>query len=219
MDEDYIRTISYHNSGKKVRLNALLNVSKKVNSLGIRFSLKNKFSYNAANSVINFELNNVVSKDYLVSFMVQNNRKRRVDLKAGATYKINNTSFSIENNQDRQFTNQKYFGMIDFDVSKRLNINTQFYYIIYIDNGFSIQQEIPIWNAAMSYSLSKNNNIIKLVLIDLLDKNIDVYRRSTLNYFEETNLQSLGRYVVLSYTYKLNSGNKRSKKTKRDKKK
>lgn len=214
IDEDYIRTTSYQNSGTKTRFNALLNVTKKVNGLGVRFILKNKYSYNAVNSVVNFELNKVVSQDYLVNLIVQNNRKRRVDLKAGATYIVNNTSFSIENNLDRKFTTQKYFGMIDFDVSKRLNINTQFDYIVYTDNSFSIQQKTPIWNAAMSYSLSKNNNIVKLVFIDLLDRNIDVYRRSTLNYFEETNLQSLGRYAVLSYTYKLNAGNKRSKKSK-----
>ena len=97
---------------------------------------------------------------------MQNNRKRKVDLKGGETYQRNNTSFSIKNNLDREFTSQKYFGMIDFDVSKRFNINTQLDYIIYTDNSFSIQQKIPIWNAAMSYSLSKNNNIIKIVLID-----------------------------------------------------
>ena len=136
----------------------------------------------------------------------------KVDLKAGATYSINNTSFSIEKDLNRKFTTQKYFGMIDFDVTKKLNINTQFDYIVYTDNSFSIRQEIPIWNASMSYSISRNNNIIKLVLIDLLDKNVDVFRRSTQNYFEETNLQSLGRYVVLSYTYKLNSGKRKKKK-------
>jgi len=103
--------------------------------------------------------------------------------------------------------------MIDFDITKRLNVNTQLDYIVYADNSFSIMQKIPIWNAAVSYSLSKNNNIIKLVLIDLLNRNIDVFRRSTQNFFEETNLESLGRYVVLSYTYKLNNRNKKRKKS------
>jgi len=84
---------------------------------------------------------------------MQNNRKRKVDLKGGETYQRNNTSFSIKNNLDREFTSQKYFGMIGFDVSKIFNINTRFDYIIYTDNGFSIQQKTPIWNAAMSYSL------------------------------------------------------------------
>ncbi|MCL7762971.1 outer membrane beta-barrel protein [Polaribacter sp. Z014] len=215
IDDDYIRTVSYQNSGKKTRFNALANLTKKVNSLGLRLSLKSKYSYNAANSIVNYELNNVASKDYLTSLLIQNNSKRKVDLKAGATYILNNTSFSIEKDLDRKFTTQKYFGMVDFDISKRLNINTQFDYLVYTDNKFLIRQEIPIWNAAISYSLSAKNNIIKLVLIDLLDRNVDVYRRSTLNYFEETNLQSLGRYVVLSYTYKLNTGNKKPKKHRR----
>ena len=212
INDDFIRTISYQNSGKKTRFNALTNVSKKINKLGVRFSLKNKYSYNAANSVVNFELNNVVSQDFLVNFLVQNTNKRKIDLKAGATYRTNNTSFSLEKDLNRKFTTQKYFGMIDFDISKRFNFNTQLDYIVYTDNNFSIRQEIPIWNAAISYSLSKKNNIVKLVFIDLLNKNIDVFRRSTLNFFEETNLQSLGRYVVLSYTYRLNSSNKKKKK-------
>ncbi len=58
----------------------------------------------------------------------------------------------------------------------------------------------------------KKNSIVKLVLIDLLDKNVDIYRNSTTNFFEETTSESLGRYVILSYTYKLNGS--RSKKEK-----
>ena len=208
INDDFIRTISYQNSGKKTRFNVLINLSKKVNKLGVRFSLKNKYSYTAANSVVNFELNNLVSQDYLINFLVQNTNKRKIDLKVGATYITNNTSFSLEKDLNRKFTTQKYFGMVDFDISKRFNFNTQLDYIIYTDKNFSIQQKIPILNAAMSYSLSPKNNIIKLVFIDLLNKNIDVFRRSTLNYFEETNLQSLGRYVLLSYTYRLNSKKK-----------
>ena len=68
VNKDYIRTLSYQNNGKRVKLIALVNLSEKLNSWGVRFSLKNKLSYNAANSVVNFELNNVVSKDYLVKF-------------------------------------------------------------------------------------------------------------------------------------------------------
>lgn len=212
IDEDFIRTSSFQNNGTKERFLAQFNFGKKVNSLGLRFNIKNRFKYNTVNSVVNFDLNKVVSEDFLTSFIVQNSRKRKMDLKAGVTYQINNTSFSIENNLNRKYTTQKYFGMIDFDLSKRLNFNTQFDYIIYADNNFSIRQELPIWNAAMSYSLTSKNNIVKLVFIDLLNRNIDVFRRSTLNYFEETNLQSLGRYIVFSYTYRLNNGYKKKKK-------
>ncbi|MEN8703390.1 MAG: outer membrane beta-barrel protein [Polaribacter sp.] len=211
IEDDFIRTSSYQNKGIRQRFNAQLDFGKKVSNFGIRFNFKNKFSYREENSVVNFDLNNVVSQDYLTSFIIQNTSKRTIDLKAGATYGLNNTDFSIENDLNRKYTTQKYFGMVDFDISKKFNFNTQLDYIVYDDNNFSIHQEIPIWNAAISYSLTNRNNIVKLVFIDLLNKNRDVFRRSTLNYFEETTLQSLGRYIVLSYTYKLNAKNKKRK--------
>lgn len=206
IDSDFIRTSSFQNNGKKEQFRAEGSFTKKFIKLGVRISLKNSYLYNSANSIVNFNLNNVVSENFSTNFIIQNNNKRKVDLKAGIFYSENNTDFSLENNLNRKFTTQKYFGMIDFDVTKKLNFNTQLDYIIYKDNTFSIRQEIPIWNAAMSYSLSKNNNIVKFVLIDLLNKNVDIFRRSTINFFEETTSQSLRRYIILSYTYKLNSG-------------
>ena len=101
--------------------------------------------------------------------------------------------------------------MFDLDITEKLNFNTQFDYVIYTDDKFTSNQELPIWNASVSYAFSKNNNILKLVLIDLLDKNIDLYRRSTQNFFEETTSESLGRYVILSYTYRLNGYKKKKK--------
>ena len=211
IDNDFIRTSSYQNNGTRKRFNAQIDFGKKINKLGVRLNLKNKLSSRQENSIVNFDLNNVVSQDFLTSFIIQNTSKRRIDLKAGATYSINNTSFSIENDLNRKYTSQKYFGMVDFDINRRFNFNTQLDYIIYNDNRFSIHQEIPIWNAALSYSITKRNNIVKLVFIDLLNKNIDIFRRSTLNYFEETSLQSLGRYIILSYTFRLNNVKRKKK--------
>lgn len=212
IDDDFVRTISFENNGTRERFRGETNFSKRFSKLGFRVSLQNKYDFNSVNSIVNFNVNKVTSQDFTSNFIIQNNRKRNVDLKAGALYSVNNTSFSIENNLDRKFTTQKYFGMIDIDANKKLNLNTQLDYIIYTDRNFGIRQELPIWNAAMSYSLAKQNHIVKLVLIDLLNKNIDIFRRSTINFFEETTSQSLGRYIILSYTFKLNASYKHSKK-------
>lgn len=211
IDDNYIRTSSFQNNGERHRLNAQVRFSNKINKLGLRFSVNNRLFYNAVNSIVNFNLNKIESEDLSTNFVIQNAKKRKIDLKAGVFYGVNNTSFSIEKDLDRKFTTQKYFGMVDVDVNKRLSINTQLDYIVYHDNKFDIHQELPIWNAAMSYALSSKNNILKLLLIDLLNKNVDVFRRSTDNFFEETIGQSLGRYVILSYTYRLNNGKRKPK--------
>jgi hypothetical protein len=213
IDEDYIKIRSYENRGNRKELNTSISFSKKINSLGLRYSLKNKNSYKTSNAVVNLENNDVSSQDYLFGFTLENYNKNIFDIKIGATYDINTTTFSIKNDLNRKFTKQRYFLMLDYDISKKISFNTQFDYIVFKDNKFSDNQELPIWNAAISYAFSNNkNNIMKLVFIDILDKNEDISRRSTLNYFEETVTESLGRYIVLSYTYRLHNGKKKNKK-------
>lgn len=215
IDEDFVRTRSFQNSGHRELLSTNLSFSKKVKGLGIRYTLKNRNSYRTSNSIINLQLNDVTSKDFFAGVSLENSNKNIVDLKVGADYSTNNTSFSLEEDLNRTYKKQTYYSIFDYDVNKKLNINTQFDYIVFSDNQFSSNINLPIWSAAFSYNLSKDkNNICKLLLIDLLNKNVDIYRRSTTNYFEETTSESLGRYVILSYTYRLNKSPKR-KKTKR----
>jgi hypothetical protein len=209
--DDFVKTRTYQNNGNRKKLKSDISFGKKINGLGLRYTLKNKNIFSTSNSVINLELNDVVTKDFLVSLTLENYNKNNLDVKAGLEYSINNTSFSIENNLNRTYTRQQYYTVFDYNVSPKLTFNTQFDYIIYSDNKFSNNIQLPILNTAISYAFSENkNHILKLVLIDLLDKNIDIYRTSRANFFEETTSESLGRYVILSYTYKLNGVKKRS---------
>ena len=212
IDDDFIRARSYENEGNRKRLNANIRFSKKINTLGLRYTIRNNSIYNTSSSIINQELNQIISRDYRFATILENIRKNKIDVKVGAEYSVNNTSFSIEQNLNRKYTKQQYFASADYSFTNKLNINTQFDYITFSDDAFTSNQKLPLWNAAISYSFSeKNNSILKLVLIDLLDKNVDIYRNSTTNFFEETTSQSLGRYIILSYTYKLNGFSKQNK--------
>jgi hypothetical protein len=212
IDDNFIKTRTFQNSGVRERLSTLITFGKKIKGLGLRYNIKNTNLYNTSNSIINLQLNDVVSRDYMVGLSFENSNKSVVDMKFGANYSINNTSFSLEKSLDRIYQKQEYFSMFDYDLSEKLNMNTQLDYIIFSDNQFTSNLELPIWNAAFSYSFSqRQNNTVKLVLIDLLNRNLDVYRRSTTNFFEETTSESLGRYIILSYTYRLGGSTKNNK--------
>lgn len=210
INDDFIRTRTFENTNNNKRLNTNLSLSKKLKTLGIRYTLKNRNFFHTSNALVNNEINDVTSQNYLFSLSFENSNKSRLDVKTGASYSINNTAFSLVQDLDRKFTRQNYFTSFDVKVSKKFNINTQLDYIILTDNKFSDNQELPLWNAALSYAFSGNkNNILKLVLIDILNKNVDIFRRSTVNYFEETTTESLRRYIILSYTYKINKKRKK----------
>ncbi|WP_179348335.1 outer membrane beta-barrel protein [Winogradskyella pacifica] len=205
IDDDFVKTRSYINSGERKRFTSFFNFSKKIKGLGIRYAIKNSNFYNVSTSLINLQLNDVESKDVSVGLSLENANKNVVDLKIGTNYSVNNTSFSIEQDLNRIYKKQHYFAAVDYDFIENLNFNTQFDYFSYADNQFATNLELPIWNMAISYTFGNSHNSLKLVLIDLLDENVDFERRSTTNYFEETTSESLGRYIILSYTHRLGS--------------
>lgn len=210
IDEDFVKTRSFINSGNRKRFFSSFSFGQKLKGLGLRYAIKNKNLYNTSNSIINLELNDVTSQDYLMGASLENSNKNEIDVKIGVNFNFNYTVFSLEEDLNRTYKTQQYYAMFDYDFNKKLNANTQFDYFVFLDNQFVSNIRIPLWNAAISSNVSNNqNHIAKLVLIDLLDKNVDIYRRSTTNFFEETTSESLGRYIILSYTYRLNGGKKR----------
>ena len=215
IDDEYVRTRSFENSGNRVDFTTLLSFSKKIKGANVRYTLKNKNTFGKSNILINFDINQLNTERSISSIKLENYNKKIYDLKVGAEYSYTRMIYSIKRDLNRLFTTQKYYSSIDYDITDKLTVNTQFDYYIYTDNKFKPDTFLPLWNGAVSYSLSKRKkHVFKLLLIDILNKNINIDRRNVINFSEETIAESLGRYVVLSYTYKLN-GNKRPKKKKK----
>ncbi len=204
IDDNYIRTRSYENHGNRDKVSLNFNLNKRLKSLGIRLNLDSNGLYKTGNSIIDNVLNDVTTKEYGFGLSFENNRKNKYDLKIGADFSKNYTEFSIIEDLNRDFIEQHYFVKFDYDITKKLNANAQFDFFMFSDSSFHSNQEIPYLNASISYALTKNNRaIVKLILIDILDQEIDIRRRSTLNFFEETVNKMLGRYIVLSFSYRL----------------
>ena len=218
IDENYVQTRSYLNQGNRDRFSTHINLNKRYKPLGIRYNLKLQGNYSTSKSIVDRVLNDVKSTDYSLGIGLENNTKDFINLKSGFNYEINKTSFSVIENLDRDYIRKHFYVKFDYDISRILNVNTQFDYCSYKDDTFNSNQKIPFWNVSVSYTFTKNNNgIIKLLLIDILDKNLDIIRKSTVNYFEETTNQILGRYFILSMTMRLNANNSRPRYKKKNK--
>ncbi|MBF8148753.1 hypothetical protein ITJ86_02520 [Winogradskyella sp. F6397] len=76
---------------------------------------------------------------------------------------------------------------------------------MFSDHQFATDLKLPKQNMAISYSIGNSHISLNLVLIDFLDNNVDFEKRSTTNLFDETTSESLGHYIILSYTYRLGS--------------
>ena len=75
----------------------------------------------------------------------------------------------------------------------------------YSNKSFGESLTIPVFNFEISRFILKNKRgTITLKGFDLLDKNRIVQRFSELNYLHEIRSNSIGRFVMPSFTYRIN---------------
>jgi len=203
-----IRFSSYENLGDKNNFSTFFHFGNRINSLGIRYSFRINGSYSEYFSEINSAINETQTKSGTLALSLENNKKEKVDASIGASWNKNYTTFTSGNNADRDYLKQSYYTKLDWNVTNRFNIVSQFKYDIYTDSNFGTDEGVPIWNATVSYGLNESKSLtIMISALDILNKNIGIERNSSDNYFEEVNKEVLGNYYMLSLTYNLN-GNK-----------
>lgn len=207
-----IRYSSFENLGDKNNFSSYFSFGNRINSLGLRYSIRLRGNYSEYFSMINTEVNETQTKSGTLGISLENNKKEKVDASIGASWDKNYTTFTSGNNADRDFLKQTYYSKVDWNVTNKLNINSQFKYDIYSDSNFGSTEAIPIWNATVAYALTPSNSLnVMISALDILNKSIGLQRSSSDNYFQETQRDVLGNYYMLSLTYNLN-GNKGAKK-------
>ena len=83
-----------------------------------------------------------------------------------------------------------------------LNISTDARYTFY--NGYNAGYNDPslVWNAELSKQIFNNAFTVSVKAYDILNQSRNTYRISTANYVLDTRNNTLGRYIVLSLTWR-----------------
>ena len=83
-----------------------------------------------------------------------------------------------------------------------INISTDARYTFY--NGYNADYNDPtlVWNAEISKQIFKNQFTIALKAYDILNQSKNTYRTQRDSYTQDTRNNTLGRYIMLSLTYR-----------------
>jgi hypothetical protein len=202
IDNNYIQYSTFENYGTKSRFRGRLNLSKKINNIGLRYTLRGGADLNDYTTIIDNAYNDTKSKSWNFGLSLSNENKNKFDLTVGAKFDFNKTTYSLQG-KDRDYVKQNYYTKFDWDFTNSLTFDTQFDFSLYTDNNFD-SQSIPIWNMGVEYAFLKGKRgNLKFQIFDILDKDLGIERTSSDNYFEETFKTNLGTYAMLSFTYSL----------------
>ncbi len=128
----------------------------------------------------------------------------KVDLSFSAGMNYNKTKYSLQPIFNTSYFSQIYETEFNWQLPKGFYFSTDFSYTInnQLADGFNAQ--VPLWNASFSKQfLNFNRGELKLRVNDILNRNIGVSRSSNQNYIEDSRVNTLRRFALLTFTYSL----------------
>ena len=137
-------------------------------------------------------------------------RSDYIEIMASARTRMSKPWYTVQAAVDATFNNQvsgsfKWtVGDSGFEMSTDLNYNWY--------NGYTTEQPSQlVWNASLSQQIFRRQATIALKAYDILDQATNLTTAITDNYYQETRNNTLGRYIMLTFTWRFGSfgGNNR----------
>ena len=207
IDSLFRRRVQPVNVDNNFRLDTYLSFSSPVKLIKSQFSLVWNSNFNRGILLVNAIENISKRWSHSIELSLQNNKTEIVDLYLGAQLGYNQVRYSVDEQLNQQYLNQIYFADLTVNFAKHWALNTTLDYTQYSGETFAESRAIPILGASLSRNILGERGQIKLSVVDLLNRNIGIRRNNELNYIEEINSRTLGRYVMLKFVYSLSGLN------------
>lgn len=206
IDERLVRTITPMNVRNSLMANTNLNLGFPIKPLNSRFNIGPNLLYNQGYNMIN-DLEDIIRiKNFGGNIRYDYNWKEFVNLGLSANISRQETAYDFIPLQNQLFFNQTYNAELGVNFLKQYSFTGNFNYLKYNSRTTDFNESIPLLNLAISrFILKSNKGEIRLSGQNLLNQNIGVSQRADVNFIEQTVTNNLGRIVMLSFTYKLNS--------------
>ncbi|MGZ8549032.1 MAG: outer membrane beta-barrel protein, partial [Chitinophagaceae bacterium] len=116
----------------------------------------------------------------------------------------NNTKYSLRPAFNTKYFSQLYEVEFNWQLPKGFYFSTEFGYTINNQRATGFNTQVPLWNAFLSRQFLRfNRGELKLRVNDILNRNIGINRSSNQNYIEDSRVNTLRRFALLTITYSL----------------
>ncbi|MFK7846663.1 MAG: outer membrane beta-barrel protein [Rhodothermales bacterium] len=203
IDEQLRQSISSTNVDGDWMLSGDFNFGTPLRPLGMKINVSTQTMYNRGFTFINNEENASSILRQSIDLKLQNRNKDLIDAMIGTRLTFNVTKYSLNPGLSQNYLNKTFYSELGYSPGNVWSFSTGLDYRVFADEVFGNGQQIPVWRAEISRMVMREKAEIKLVGVDLLNKNVSVNYSNTGNYIREEQINSLGRYVMLKFVYNL----------------
>lgn len=125
-----------------------------------------------------------------------------VEASLGGNVRYSQTWYTISTQNVNPTWNNAINGRFIAKIPNVLDISTDARYNFYIGYEEGYNNPTFVWNAEISKQIIHNSFTISLKAYDILNQSRNTYRQSADNYIKDVKNNTLGRYIVMSLTYR-----------------
>lgn len=209
---DLSQQLTLVNVKEGYRASASIDFNTPIKTIGLEFNANFREDWNRGINFVNDVENTIINFSHTLTVKFNNRKKEKWDIGVGATIQMQDANYSIQNSLNKLYYN--FTGFMDLSYTP----NDKWYFGFtgdlnrYNSNSFGETVYIPLLRAEITHYILKNNRgVITFEVFDILDKNNGIERVSDMNYLQQTISNTLQRYAMITFKYRLNSMAKKSR--------
>jgi len=211
INENLGQTINLINVKNDYEANSNIEFSTPLRFAGLTIHFAVDYKWNKALTYINNKENININHSPAFRLSFDNRKKDKLDLNFGGEVTLTNATYSIQKSLNNQYISYNYFTDLSYTPNDSWHFGAKADVLSYNSKSFTESVNTPLVGAEIGYNfLTNNRGMLTLEVSDILNKNKGISRISEMNYLRETRSNILGRYVLLSFKYRLNKAAKSS---------
>lgn len=209
---DFRQVLTYINMPEEYATSAYVDFSTPIRKLHITVHLKADERWSRGLSAVNQELNVNENWSHSVEFMLENRKKTRWDVQLGDRFSFSQANYSLQHSLNSTVTENTLYANVSFSPNDRWNLSANADLKQYMTSGGAFNTFVPLVRGSVMRTILKSRRAsVKLEVFDLLNRNTGLQQFMQQNYFRVTQSTILSRYVMLSFTWKINKAGGASK--------
>jgi hypothetical protein len=205
VDKNLSQILTAVNVKNDFNTNADIDFSTPIRKFGIKINVALSEDFNRGISIINGARNINTNLTHKLSLTLDNRKKAHWDIETGSTFTLTDSKFSVEKSLNNIYQDISWFTEVRYTPGVRFSFLASADITNYSARTFNNSQLVPLIGSEISYYFLKNQRgVLTLKSVDLLNRNTGIERLSELNYLVERRSDIIGRYILLSFKYRLN---------------
>ena len=205
VDENLRQILSPVNVRDDWNTGADLDFSTPLRPLGIKIDIALSEGFSRGRTIINGTENINTNLNHKISLTLENRKKTHWDAETGSALTLTQSNYSIQKSYNNVYQDISWFSDIRYTPGVRFSFEVSADITSYSARTFNNARLIPLLGTEISYYFLKDQRgVLTLKSVDLLNRNTGIERESQLNFLVERRSDIIGRYVMLSFKYRLN---------------